>query len=73
MSGRISSHPHLFIPGPTNMPEHHRSAAFPNFTKPLFEDLKRIFETDSGQVSLFPASGTGGVGSGSNKHLVSWR
>ena len=52
--------------------EDHRSAAFPNFTKPLFEDLKRIFETDSGQVSLFPASGTGGVGSGSNKHLVSW-
>lgn len=70
ISGHISGHPHLFIPGPTNMPERirramdvpledHRSAAFPDFTKPLFEDLKRIFEIDSGQVSLFPASGTG--------------
>ena len=62
---------HLYVPGPTNMPnrirramdvplEDHRSPSFPNFTKPLFEDLKKVFKTDSGQVFVFPASGTGG-------------
>jgi alanine-glyoxylate transaminase / serine-glyoxylate transaminase / serine-pyruvate transaminase len=61
----------LFVPGPTNVPdlvrkaidvpmEDHRAPDLPNFTLPLFADLKKVFRTDSGQVFLFPASGTGG-------------
>ena len=61
----------LFVPGPTNVPnevlsaihrpmEDHRSPNLPNFTLPLFEDLKKVFQTTSGQVFIFPASGTGG-------------
>lgn len=61
----------LFIPGPTNVPEPIRKAIdipmedmravdFPAFTLPLFEDLKQIFKTSTGQVFIFPASGTGG-------------
>ncbi|HVT52610.1 MAG TPA: aminotransferase class V-fold PLP-dependent enzyme [Dongiaceae bacterium] len=61
----------LFIPGPTNVPERVRRAMdvpmedqrapdLPDFTRPLFQDLKRIFRTEDGQVFLFPASGTGG-------------
>ncbi|HVH29200.1 MAG TPA: aminotransferase class V-fold PLP-dependent enzyme [Vicinamibacterales bacterium] len=67
MSGRNF----LFIPGPTNVPdrvlramhvamEDHRSPGFSALTKPLLNDLKRIFKTDSGQCFVFPASGTGG-------------
>lgn len=62
---------HLFIPGPTTMPERLRRAVdlpmedmrapdFPAFTLPLFEDLKSIFQTRGGQVFIFPGSGTGG-------------
>lgn len=62
---------HLFVPGPTNMPdpirramdvplEDHRAPSFPGFTKPLLTDLKNVFQTESGQVFIFPASGTGG-------------
>lgn len=62
---------HLFTPGPTNIPERvrramvvpmedHRAPDFPEFTLPLFEDLKQIFKTESGQVFIFPGSGTGG-------------
>ncbi len=61
----------LFIPGPTNIPdrirramdiplEDHRAADFPEFALPLFEDLKKIFRTEQGQVFVFPSSGTGG-------------
>jgi alanine-glyoxylate transaminase / serine-glyoxylate transaminase / serine-pyruvate transaminase len=60
----------LFVPGPTNVPdrvlramhramEDHRSSDFPALAAPLFEDLKKIFKTSSGQPFLFPASGTG--------------
>jgi alanine-glyoxylate transaminase/serine-glyoxylate transaminase/serine-pyruvate transaminase len=60
----------LFVPGPTNVPdrvlramhrpmEDHRSSDFPDLAAPLFEDLKKIFKTASGQPFLFPASGTG--------------
>ncbi|RED44254.1 aminotransferase class V-fold PLP-dependent enzyme [Aestuariispira insulae] len=67
MAGRNA----LFIPGPTNIPDHIRSAVdlsmedmrapdFPEFTLPLFQDLKKIFKTETGQVFLFPGSGTGG-------------
>ena len=61
----------LAIPGPTNMPfevrramevplEDHRAPDFPEFTLPLFRDLKEIFRTQTGQVFVFPGSGTGG-------------
>jgi alanine-glyoxylate transaminase/serine-glyoxylate transaminase/serine-pyruvate transaminase len=61
----------LFIPGPTNVPERVRRAMdvpmedqrapdLPDFTRPLFEDLKRVFQSRTGQVLLFPSSGTGG-------------
>ena len=61
----------LFIPGPTNIPfsvrqamdiplEDQRAPDFPEFTLPLFRDLKRVFQTEKGQVFVFPASGTGG-------------
>jgi alanine-glyoxylate transaminase/serine-glyoxylate transaminase/serine-pyruvate transaminase len=60
----------LFVPGPTNVPdrilramhramEDHRSSDFPGLTGPLFEDLKKIFKTSTGQAFIFPASGTG--------------
>jgi len=60
----------LFVPGPTNVPdrvlramhramEDHRSSDFPSLAAPIFEDLKKIFKTTSGQPFLFPASGTG--------------
>lgn len=61
----------LFVPGPTNMPfqvraamdvalEDHRAPDFPKFTLPLLADVKKIFQTESGHVLLFPGSGTGG-------------
>jgi alanine-glyoxylate transaminase/serine-glyoxylate transaminase/serine-pyruvate transaminase len=60
----------LFVPGPTNVPdrvlramhvamEDHRSSSFPALAGPVFEDLKKIFKTASGQAFIFPASGTG--------------
>ncbi len=61
----------LFVPGPTNIPdrvrrvmdiplEDHRAGDFPSFAKPLFKDLKQVFQTEKGQVFVFPSSGTGG-------------
>ena len=61
----------LFVPGPTNVPEEvrkaidlpmedHRAPTLPKFTLPLFQDLKRVFKSETGQVFLFPGSGTGG-------------
>ena len=61
----------LFVPGPTNMPfavrqamdvplEDIRSPEFPRFTLPLFQDLKKAFKNEKGQVFIFPSSGTGG-------------
>ncbi len=66
MSGRNF----LFVPGPTNVPdrvlramhrpmEDHRSSDFPALALPLFENLKKIFKTSTGQAFIFPASGTG--------------
>lgn len=64
-------HTALFIPGPTNVPdavrramdipmEDMRAPDFPKFTLPLFRDLKTVFQTETGQVFIFPGSGTGG-------------
>ena len=60
----------LFVPGPTNTPdrvlramhramEDHRSSDFPSLAAPVLENLKKIFQTTSGQAFIFPASGTG--------------
>ena len=62
---------HLYIPGPTNVPqevlnamhvdmEDHRSPIFPNLLKPILQDLKKIFNTTTGQAFIFPATGTAG-------------
>ncbi len=61
---------HLFIPGPTNVPEAVRQAMnvpmqdmrapdFGDLTLGLFRDMKRVMRTTSGEVMLFPGSGTG--------------
>src|SRR3989454_12276686 len=68
---RIAGRNFLFVPGPTNVPERilramhramedHRSSAFPELTLPLVQDLKQVFKTASGQVFVFPGTGTGG-------------
>ncbi len=62
---------HLYVPGPTNIPaaimnamhvdmEDHRSPVFPKLLKPLLEDLKKIFRTETGHTFIFPATGTAG-------------
>jgi alanine-glyoxylate transaminase/serine-glyoxylate transaminase/serine-pyruvate transaminase len=61
---------HLYVPGPTNIPdavrralnlpmEDHRAPDFPAFTRPLFTDLKKVFRLAEGRVFLYPSSGTG--------------
>ncbi len=61
----------VFIPGPTNIPDRlrramdvqtsdHRAPDFVELFAPVLSNLKKVFKTDSGQVVLFPASGTGG-------------
>lgn len=60
---------HLFIPGPTNVPEAVRQAMnvpmqdmrapdFGDLTLGLFKDLKKVFRTDTSTVMIFPGSGT---------------
>jgi alanine-glyoxylate transaminase/serine-glyoxylate transaminase/serine-pyruvate transaminase len=61
---------HLFVPGPSNVPdrilsamhrpmEDHRSSSFPALPRGIWEDLKQIFKTKTGQAFVFPATGTG--------------
>lgn len=61
---------HLYIPGPTNVPERVRRAMnvpmedqrapdFPALSLPLFQDLKRVFKMREGRVFMYPSSGTG--------------
>ena len=61
---------HLFIPGPTNVPESvrqamnvpmqdHRAHDFGAPNVGMFRDLKSLFRTKDGHVLLFPGSGTG--------------
>ncbi len=61
---------HLYIPGPTNIPEAVRQAMnvpmqdmrapdFGDLTLSLFEDLKKVLRTETGTVMMFPGSGTG--------------
>lgn len=67
MAGRT----HLYVPGPTNVPdsvlsamhvamEDHRRPDFPQLVTPLLENLKEIFRTETGQCFIFPATGTAG-------------
>jgi alanine-glyoxylate transaminase/serine-glyoxylate transaminase/serine-pyruvate transaminase len=39
--------------------EDHRSPVFPELALPLFENLKKLFKTTTGQAFIFPATGTG--------------
>ncbi|MDR0808681.1 MAG: aminotransferase class V-fold PLP-dependent enzyme [Gemmobacter sp.] len=61
---------HLYIPGPTNVPEvvrramnvpmqDHRAPDFDKLTGSIFADLKQVYGTTKGRVALFPGSGTG--------------
>ncbi|MEO7196106.1 MAG: aminotransferase class V-fold PLP-dependent enzyme [Pseudonocardiaceae bacterium] len=61
---------HLFIPGPTNVPDavrramnvpmqDHRALDFPELTLPLFADLKKVFANETGRVFMYPSSGSG--------------
>jgi alanine-glyoxylate transaminase/serine-glyoxylate transaminase/serine-pyruvate transaminase len=61
----------VFIPGPTNMPDRirramntqtidHRAPDFAGVLKPVLDDLKKVFKTGTGEIFIFPASGTGG-------------
>ncbi|GAU22168.1 hypothetical protein TSUD_251960 [Trifolium subterraneum] len=61
---------HLFVPGPTNIPEHviramnrnnenHRTPAITALTKSLLDDITKIFKTTSGTPFLIPTTGTG--------------
>jgi alanine-glyoxylate transaminase / serine-glyoxylate transaminase / serine-pyruvate transaminase len=40
--------------------EDHRSIGFPKVAHSLFLDLKKVFQTETGQAFIFPATGTGG-------------
>ena len=64
-----TGHTHLFIPGPTNVPDEVRRAMnvgqedmrapdFGDLTLGLFADLKRVLRTATGEVFIFPGSGT---------------
>jgi alanine-glyoxylate transaminase/serine-glyoxylate transaminase/serine-pyruvate transaminase len=61
---------HLYIPGPTNVPDSvrqamivpmqdHRAPDFGDLTLSLFADMKKVFKTETGSVMMFPGSGTG--------------
>ncbi|MEH6651352.1 MAG: L-aspartate--glyoxylate aminotransferase BhcA [Motiliproteus sp.] len=61
----------VFIPGPTNIPDRllnamhvqtrdHRAPDFVEAFAPALIDCKRIFGTETGQVIMFPSTGTGG-------------
>lgn len=69
--GRTMSGRHfLQIPGPTNVPDRilraidrpvpdHRGPELPALVAELLQGLKRVFQTTSGEVVLYPGSGTG--------------
>jgi alanine-glyoxylate transaminase/serine-glyoxylate transaminase/serine-pyruvate transaminase len=61
----------VFIPGPTNIPDRlrhavsvptidHRSASFTEIFLPLFGGVKQVLKTRTGEVIMFPATGTAG-------------
>ncbi|MFW5641476.1 MAG: L-aspartate--glyoxylate aminotransferase BhcA [Roseicyclus sp.] len=61
----------VFIPGPTNMPEQlrracdmptldHRSSVFKEILRPALDGVRRILRSETAEVFIFPATGTGG-------------
>lgn len=61
---------HLFIPGPTNVPEvvrramnvpmeDHRAPDFPELVFDVLDGLKHVLRNTDGRVFLYPSSGTG--------------
>ncbi len=59
----------VFIPGPTNIPEvirnayniptlDHRSGAFEGIIQPALAGVKKVLKTETGEVVIFPGSGT---------------
>jgi len=70
MQRRMPGRNFLFVPGQTNVPdrvqramvvamEDHRSSKFPELSTSVLGDLKKVFKTSTGQVFIFPSSGTG--------------
>ncbi|SHL69606.1 serine-glyoxylate aminotransferase apoenzyme [Roseovarius litoreus] len=66
----MNGYQHLFIPGPTNVPEPVRQSMnipmedmrapdFGDFVSGLLSDLKKVYRLQNGRVFVFPASGTG--------------
>jgi len=66
----MNGYKHLFIPGPTNVPEPVRQAMnvpmedmrapdFPELVHGLLNDMKKAYRMQQGRVFLFPSSGTG--------------
>ncbi|MDR9395248.1 aminotransferase class V-fold PLP-dependent enzyme [Roseovarius sp. SYSU LYC5161] len=66
----MNGYQHLFVPGPTNVPEPVRQAMnlpmedmrapdFSEFVSALLEDLKKAYRMKGGRVFVFPSSGTG--------------
>ena len=67
---RVPGRNFLFVPGPTNIPdrvqrammvamEDHRSSQFPELTAQVLSGLGKLFKSASGQIVMFPSSGTG--------------
>lgn len=61
----------VFIPGPTNMPEHirqacsmptidHRSPMFGEMLHPLIDGIRRVLKSTGANIFIFPSTGTGG-------------
>ncbi|WP_417721101.1 L-aspartate--glyoxylate aminotransferase BhcA [Salipiger sp.] len=61
----------VFIPGPTNIPEHlrracdmptidHRSPLFGQILHPAREGVRKVLKSASAEVFIFPSTGTGG-------------
>lgn len=66
----MNGYQHLFIPGPTNVPEPVRQAMnipmedmrapdFPDLVNGILTDLKKAYRMEGGRVFVFPSSGTG--------------
>ena len=61
----------VFIPGPTNIPEHlrkacdmptidHRSALFGQILHPARDGVRQVLKSEAAEIFIFPSTGTGG-------------
>lgn len=66
----MAGYTHLFVPGPTNVPETVRQAMnmpmedmrapdYPQLVNGLFTDLMKVYRNETGRAFIFPSSGTG--------------